>query len=169
MKIIGCDIGYKNLGFAVVDSEKSRLELLYAENFVTIGKTLTENLIEIATQFKTLVKTYQPDTYVFEDPVMHGATGAKLNEVVGVLKYLAAKYQLTEFSYKPTQVKLEIFGSGKAEKKDIIAAVEAVFPERKFTQKENHCADATAVCLCHLFKTTGIAWEFESHGVLTRE
>jgi len=96
---LACDIGFRNLGFSVIQAEKESLKLLYAENFVTTGKTISENLNEIATHFKQLVKQYQPDTYIFEDPVMKGATGAKLNQVIGLLRYLSYKYELAEFCY----------------------------------------------------------------------
>lgn len=151
---LACDIGYKNLGFSVVNIEKESLQLLYAENFVTKGKTISENLSEIATHFKQLVKQYQPDTYIFEDPVMKGAVGAKLNQVIGLLRYLSYKYELAEFCYKPTEVKKAVTLDGTADKQKVIDAVEKVFPERKFILKENHCADSCAVALCHIYKTT---------------
>lgn len=150
---LACDIGFRNLGFSVIQTEKESLKLLYAENFVTTGKTISENLSEIATHFKQLVKQYQPDTYIFEDPVMKGATGAKLNQVIGLLKYLSYKYGLAEFCYKPTEVKKAVTLGGGADKQQVINAVEKVFPERKFHLRDNHCADSTAVALCHIYKT----------------
>ena len=153
-KMLACDIGYKNLGFSVVDAEKESLKLLYAENFVTKGKTISENLSEIATHFKQLVKQYEPDTYIFEDPVMKGLVGAKLNQVIGVLRYLSYKYELAEFCYKPTEVKKAVTLDGTADKQKVIDAVEKIFTERKFPLKDNHCADSTALALCHIYKTT---------------
>jgi crossover junction endodeoxyribonuclease RuvC len=153
--LLSCDIGYRNLGFSVIQAEKENLKLLYAENFVTTGKTISENLSEIAAHFKQLVKQYQPDTYIFEDPVMKGATGAKLNQVIGLLKYLSYKYELAEFCYKPTEVKLQVAGKGTADKDAMIAAVEKVFPDRKkFLKAENHAADSVCVGLCHIYKTS---------------
>jgi crossover junction endodeoxyribonuclease RuvC len=151
--LLSCDIGYRNLGFSVIEAEKENLKLLYAENFVTTGKTISENLSEIATHFKQLVKQYKPNTYIFEDPVMKGATGAKLNQVIGVLRYLSYKYELAEFCYKPTEVKKAVTSGGGADKQQVIDAVEKVFPERKFPLRDNHCADSTAVALCHIYKT----------------
>jgi crossover junction endodeoxyribonuclease RuvC len=153
--LLSCDIGYRNLGFSVIQAEKENLKLLYAENFVTTGKTITENLGEIAAHFKQLVKQYQPEIYIFEDPVMKGATGAKLNQVIGLLRYLSYKYKLAEFCYKPTEVKLQVAGKGTADKDAMIAAVEKVFPDRKkFLKAENHAADSVCCGLCHIYKTS---------------
>jgi crossover junction endodeoxyribonuclease RuvC len=152
---LGNDVGYRSSGFAIVSAEKEKLQLLYAENFYTDKKdTLPKNLADIADHFKKIVKEYKPTVYIYENPVLKGDVGAKLNQSIGVTRYLANKYQLEEFSYMPTEIKKAVAHFGGSDKQGVIEAVEKVFPERKFELKENHCADACAAILCHFYKTS---------------
>ena len=58
---LGNDVGYRQSGFAIVSSEKEKLQLLYAENFYTDKKeTLPQNLASIADHFKKIIKEYNP-------------------------------------------------------------------------------------------------------------
>jgi crossover junction endodeoxyribonuclease RuvC len=152
---LGNDVGYRFSGFAIVNAEKEKLQLLYAENFYTDkNDTLPQNLADIAAHFKKIVKQYKPTAYIYENPVLKGDIGAKLNQSIGVTRYLANKYGLEEFSYMPTEVKKAVAHFGGSDKQNVIDAVEKVFPERKFNYKENHCADAAACILCHIYKTS---------------
>lgn len=152
---LGNDVGYRSSGFAVVNVEQGKLQLLYAENFYTDKKdTLPQNLASIANHLKKIVKEYKPTVYIYENPVLKGDIGAKLNQSIGVTRYLANKYELEEFSYMPTEIKKAVAHFGGSDKQDVIEAVEKVFPERKFQLKENHCADAVACVLCHIYKTS---------------
>ena len=153
-KAISIDIGYQNLGFSVISAEYKgkNLQLLYAENFVTTEKLMPDKLREIAEHFKKLIKEYDPEIFVYEDPVMKGEIGSKLMQVVGVLRLLANKFQLQEFAYKPTTVKLVVAGKGTANKDEMIAAVSKIFPERVFLKKENHACDSVSCGLCWVHK-----------------
>jgi Holliday junction resolvasome RuvABC endonuclease subunit len=88
--------------------------------------------------------------FVYEEPVMKGQVGAKLNQVIGVMRCLAKKQNLIEKSYTPTEMKKIVTGSGKSEKEDVIAAVQKVFPSRIFSKDENHAADSLGLFLCYI-------------------
>lgn len=151
----GHDVGYRSSGMAIVSAEKEKLQLLYAENFYTDKKeTLPQNLASIADHFKKIVKEYKPTVYIYENPVLKGDVGAKLNQSIGVTRYLANKYQLEEFSYMPTEIKKAISNFGGSDKQDLIDVVAKIFPERKFQLRENHACDAVCACLCHIYKTS---------------
>lgn len=152
-RIISWDVGYNTGGFSIVDFNlEGQLDLLYCENIITKSKGFTEKLVEYSLHFSSLLKKYAPSVFVYEDPVMRGEVGAKLNQVIGVVRCLAKEKNLTEQKYNPTEMKKIITGSGKAEKEDIIKAVQKVFDKKTFLKIENHAADSLALSLCYVYQ-----------------
>lgn len=150
-RVLSWDVGYSTGGFSVVDfNDKGQLDLLYCENIITKSKGFTDKLVEYSLHFEQLLNKYSPSVFVYEEPIMKGQVGAKLNQVIGVMRCLAKKQNLIEKSYTPTEMKKIVSGSGKAEKDEIIAAVQKVFPNRVFTKDENHAADSLGLFLCYI-------------------
>jgi crossover junction endodeoxyribonuclease RuvC len=152
-RVLSWDVGYSTGGFSVVDfNSEGQLDLLYCENIITKSKGFTDKLVEYSLHFEQLLNKYSPSVFVYEEPIMKGQVGAKLNQVIGVMRCLAKKRNLIEKSYTPTEMKKIVTGKGTAEKEDIIAAVEKVFTERKFIDKENHAADSLGLSLCYVYE-----------------
>lgn len=152
-RCISWDVGYATGGFSVVDfNAEGQLDLLYCENIITKSKGFTDKLVEYSLHFEQLLNKYSPTVFVYEEPIMKGQVGAKLNQVIGVMRCLAKKRDLIEKSYTPTEMKKIVSGKGTAEKEDIIAAVEKVFTGRKFIDKENHAADSAGIALCYVYE-----------------
>jgi Holliday junction resolvasome RuvABC endonuclease subunit len=85
---------------------------------------------------------------------MKGQVGAKLNQVIGVIRCLAKKQDLIEKSYTPTEMKKIVSGKGTAEKEEIIAAVQKIFSGRVFLKEENHAADSLGLFLCYFYEVS---------------
>ena len=150
-RVLSWDVGYNTGGFSVVDfNTEGQLNLLYCENIITKNKGFTDKLVEYSLHFEKLLIKYKPTVFVYEEPIMKGKVGARLNQVIGVIRCLAKKENLIEKSYTPTEMKKIVTGSGNAEKKDIIKAVQKVFPNRVFLEEENHAADSLGLFLCYI-------------------
>ena len=150
-RCISWDVGYSTGGFSVVDfNDDGQLDLLYCENIITKSKGFTDKLVEYSLHFEQLLNKYSPSVFVYEEPIMKGQVGAKLNQVIGIMRCLAKKQNLIEKSYTPTEMKKIVTGSGKSEKDEIIAAVQKVFPNRVFSKDENHAADSLGLFLCYI-------------------
>ena len=152
-RCISWDVGFNTGGFSVVDfNDEGQLDLLYCENIITKSKGFTDKLVEYSLHFEQLLNKYNPSVFVYEEPIMKGQVGAKLNQVIGVMRCLAKKQNLIEKSYTPTEMKKIVTGKGTAEKEDVITAVEKTFTGRKFTNKENHAADSAGIALCYVYE-----------------
>jgi crossover junction endodeoxyribonuclease RuvC len=150
-RVLSWDVGYATGGFSIVDfNDKGQLDLLYCENIITKSKGFTDKLVEYSLHFEQLLNKYSPSVFVYEKPIMKGQVGAKLNQVIGIMRCLAKKRDLIEKSYTPTEMKKIVTGSGKSEKEDVIAAVQKVFPSKVFTKDENHAADSLGLFLCYI-------------------
>lgn len=154
-RVLSWDVGYATGGFSVVDfNNEGQLDLLYCENIITKSKGFTDKLVEYSLHFEQLLNKYSPSVFVYEEPIMKGQVGAKLNQVIGVMRCLAKKRNLMEKSYTPTEMKKIVSGKGTAEKEDIIAAIEKIFTGRKFIDKENHAADSAGIALCYVYEVS---------------
>lgn len=148
MIVISWDVGYKTGGFSIVDI--SNMNLLYCSNIITKKPEFTDKLKEYSEHFEELLDKYCPTVFIYEEPIMRGQVGAKLNQVIGVLRCMARKRGLSEKSYTPTEMKKLVTGNGSADKEDVIKAVEKVFGSRTFKKEENHAADSLGLVLCYL-------------------
>ena len=152
-RCISWDVGFNTGGFSVVDfNDEGQLDLLYCENIITKSKGFTDKLVEYSLHFEQLLNKYSPSVFVYEEPIMKGQVGAKLNQVIGVMRCLAKKRDLVEKSYTPTEMKKIVSGSGKAEKDEIIDAVQKKFAGRVFLKEENHAADSLGLFLCYFYE-----------------
>lgn len=151
-RVISWDVGYNTGGFSVVDfDDKGHLDLLYCENILTKSKGFTDKLVEYSLHFEGLLRKYKPSVLVYEEPIMKGLVGAKLNQVIGVVRCLAKKEAMEEKSYTPTEMKKIVTGSGSADKNDVIKAVQKEFSGRCFLKEENHAADSLGLFLCYFY------------------
>ena len=150
-RAISWDVGYNTGGFSVVDfNDEGQLDLLYCENIITKSKGFTDKLVEYSLHFEQLLNKYSPSVFVYEEPIMKGQVGARLNQVIGVVRCLAKKRDLIEKSYTPTEMKKIVTGSGTADKDDVIVAVQKIFPSRIFLDVENHAADSLGLLWCYI-------------------
>ena len=81
-----------------------------------------------------------------------------VSEAIGVMRLAATRAKVPVVEYVPMQVKMEICGSGKADKNQIKKEIRKLLsfrsPNRKKTHFDDVC-DALAVAICHARKTCG--------------
>lgn len=150
MKLLAIDTGYSNLGYTIYDVEKSKLVVI--ETFTTTkDKDFGSKLISIFGFFRNLIAEHKPDILIFENPVMSNATGAKIQNAIGLLLYLAAFNRMKVTSYSATEIKKTVAGSGRADKQQIMDNVASRFYiSNQFSS--DHASDSAAICLTFLIK-----------------
>ena len=85
------------------------------------------------------------DAIAYEDASFgsnNANTAARHNELTGVIKLVAAEWDIPIESYKPNHLKKWLTGHGKASKEDMIAAVASRFA---ITTTDDNVADAITV------------------------
>ncbi len=146
MIIIGIDPGYERCGFAVLEKQKGKLNLL---NFGVIKtsarKDFPSRQLEIAEDFQHLLDKYKPNILSIEDLffVQNVTTGLKVAQVRGILIYLATKSGCQIVEPKPVEVKSSFCGDGKADKKAMQQMAQMTFNLQN-QPKLDDAADAIA-------------------------
>lgn len=156
IQVLAIDGGSRNLGVAIIDydMETQGLSCLDATHFVSKGVSIPEQLDSLAQFLKQYVGTYNPSIFVYEAMVFKGKFAAGnsvgIQNAMGVIRLIAYKRGLQEFSYSPKHIKLVTTGKSTADKQDIINKVSTIFPSTVFKISHNHAADAVAIGLTYL-------------------
>lgn len=156
IQVLAVDGGSRNLGVAILNYNiaTNQLDCLDATHFVSVGVSIPEQLDSVAQFLKQYMDTYNPSIFVYEAMVFKGRFGGGnavgIQNAMGVIRLIAYKKGLKEYSYSPKHVKLVVTGRSTADKEVIIDRVRVIFPSTVFTKTHNHAADAVAIGLTYL-------------------
>ena len=167
MKIFGIDPGTATTGYGVIESngfsKNGKLELVAYDCIVTPKEQdMPLRLYSIQKELKGLLRQFKPDCVVVEQLFfgVNSRTAMTVGQARGVVLSSAAAYRLPIFEYQGLHVKNVITGSGKADKKDVQKHVMRRLGKRKLERPKSgfidDAADALAVAICHVIKTTEI-------------
>jgi Holliday junction resolvasome RuvABC endonuclease subunit len=140
MKIIGIDLGKKNIGIALLETRKQRVlkyETLHPVGFVDFYDT-----------FKQYILDNNPSKIGIEKPYYSGASlkhGFSVIEMNGIVKLVAEYYDVDVIEVSASHVKKEFTGNGKANKGDMINQVREKYGIKDIIGEDNHSADAIAI------------------------
>ncbi len=151
MKIIGIDPGTGRLGWAVVEKNNSKIELLDCSLVETKANTpLADRLEKIYLVLNEVIKKFKPEEMAIEELffVKNVKTGISVAHARGVAMLVARLAKMEIFEYKPNEIKLGICGYGHADKKQMSKMVELHIRGCKIEQDDT--ADAVAIALYHL-------------------
>lgn len=161
MLILGIDPGTATIGFGLIKTKKRNFQLL---NFGWIKTDKDElwdkRLAIIHKEISSLIKNHKPDVLAIERLFFaaNAKTAMAVSEAMGVIKLAAAKSKIPVVNYVPMQIKMEICGSGKADKvmmkKEVRKLLSFRSPNHKKTHFDDVC-DALAVAICHAKKVYG--------------
>lgn len=131
---------------------KSQRFKLIAYGIIKTHKLTPEvhRLADLGDSIGELIAEYRPNELAIEDIFFfrNAKTVIKVSQARGVVLYQAVKAGLECYSYTPLQVKQQITGHGKADKKQVLFMVNKLFSlDSKLTQDD--AADAIAVAYCH--------------------
>ena len=117
-------------------------------------------LYSIQKDLKRLLRKFNPDCVIVEQLFfgVNSRTAMSVGQARGVVLSSAASYGIPIFEYQGLHVKHTLTGSGKADKKQIQKSVMKYLGKRKLKKPLNgyldDAADALAVAICHVIKTS---------------
>lgn len=148
MIILGIDPGTTRIGWAFLKvGRKNILPLNYGCWELKVS-TQGERLEKIAKNINRVIKQYHPSYMAIEKIFFfrNVKTAMKISEAKGVILLTAQKNHLPYIELTPLQIKQNLTGYGRAEKKDVQKAVQFFFSLKEIPQPDD-AADALAVAL----------------------
>jgi crossover junction endodeoxyribonuclease RuvC len=150
--VLGIDPGLTRCGIGVVKGPAVAPELI-AYDCVRTGTNLAlpERLDALYTHIEAVIATYRPDVVAIEQVLfsVNVRTAMATGQAAGVVMLAAAKAHLPVATYTPTEVKLAVTGSGRADKDAMMRLVAQQF-KLSAPPKPADAADALAIALTHL-------------------
>ena len=149
MIILGIDLGSSNLAYSII-------EVLDDETLPRIIKTVYLHLTadKIGDRLHIILKRLEKeiedelvDLIVFEDSVFRGRNAPALNYVAGIFHLLSAIYNIPIRAPKPTQIKKELTGDGKADKLRVETEVLKRVSNPPASFENDHCSDACGIAI----------------------
>lgn len=153
MIVLGIDPGSDRMGYAFVESDKGKQELISVGCITTTrGATDEGRLIELFDALTSLLIQYAPDIAAIESLFFanNAKTIIQVGQARGVILLACAKSSIPVQSYAPLEVKMAITGYGKAEKKQVQHMIQSIL-KLKDIPKPDDAADAVAIALTHCF------------------
>ncbi len=156
MRIIGIDPGTATTGFAIIETNKSTLQILNYGCIKTSSK-LQENirLKQIAEDLEFLIKKWKPEKASVEKLFFKKniKTAISVAQARGVIIQKLTENNIEFYEYSPSEIKSSICGFGNADKK-MVQQMLKIMLKLKQEPKPDDAADAiaTAICLANSIK-----------------
>ncbi len=150
MKILGIDPGTRNCGYAIIEKNAGKLQLIEAGLIKIKTKILQEQIVEMTEGFDMLFKKHKIDEVSIEDMfyAFNPKTVIKLAQFRGAIS-LKVLQEFGNFAeYTPLQVKQAVTGNGKSTKEQVAFMVKRLLGIKKEI-KPLDITDAIAIALTH--------------------
>tara|TARA_Y100000589_G_scaffold63550_2_gene54851 strand:- start:276 stop:746 length:471 start_codon:yes stop_codon:yes gene_type:complete len=146
--IIGIDPGLARVGYGIINFKKEEKILLDCGIIETKKNNNEEKrLCEIHADLKQLINSWKPDFAAVEKFFFYrSSTTISVVQARGVIMMTLGLFNIPISEYAPAQIKLNIAGSGKATKKDILDSVMLNLNLSR-APKPDDSADALAIAL----------------------
>ena len=151
MIILGIDPGFALTGYGVIDYTGNRLKMLeYGVISTKAGEKFSSRLLQIDAGIKALADKYHPDACAIEELFFNNnvTTAISAAQGRGVALTAAAGKGIPVYEYTPLQVKQNVVGYGRAEKKQVQTMVKMLL-KLDTLPKPDDAADAQAIAICH--------------------
>lgn len=153
MKIIGFDIGLRNLGWGIIVVDEGKVGCVDHGVIHTEAKQpYGASLCHIREEVQAVIEYWRADYVAIED--MHPVAARRIasikgtNYVIGVLHELVVGMGIPEpILIAPSTMKKRVAGDGRASKVDVAMAVVAQLKIVSLKTKDNHAMDALGVAL----------------------
>jgi crossover junction endodeoxyribonuclease RuvC len=157
--ILGIDPGLEITGYGLLAARGRDVTFLEAGTIEggKAGLSLESRLRNLYLGMMSLVVEYRPEAVAMEQLYSHYAhprTAILMGHARGVLNLAAAMNETAVFDYPSTQVKASLTGSGRASKLQMQRAVRQALGLKSEPEPAD-VADALAVALCHVYRSTG--------------
>ncbi len=150
MIILGIDPGTAIVGYGVILSNRSKLEMLDYGVILTDKKLFqAERLGIIREELGHIIKKYSPQAMALESLFFFKnlKTAIKVAEARGVILSTGQAAGLDIAEFTPLQVKIAIVGYGRAEKRQVQKMVRLILSLKEIP-KPDDAADALAIAVC---------------------
>ncbi len=163
MRILGIDPGTAIIGYGMV--ECLRGEIMAGAHHAFYGCITTEKdrsadrrLSDLYDGMSSLLRTYKPDIIAIEKLFFarNVTTAMAVGEARGVILLAAQQAGIETIGYTPMQVKQQVTGYGKAEKKQLKEMVKKIMLLETEHVKTDDAWDAIGIALTHCY-LTGLA------------
>lgn len=149
MRVVGIDLGLRNLGWGVIDVEGSRLT--HVANGICHSTTgdLADRLLSLHGQLTEVILRFRPEAAAVEHTFVNKDAVAtlKLGQARGIALLVPAQAGLVVGEYAPNAVKKTVVGVGHAAKVQVDHMVRLHLPGVQIAGPD--AADALAVAICH--------------------
>ena len=149
IRILGIDPGSRFMGYAIIESEGSKLRYIDANRLVLGDAPFTERLLAIDSFLTEYLDRMQPDEAAFEG-IFHqkyADAAIKLGHARGVAIVACARRGIPISEYSPTDVKQSITTFGHAEKVQVAQMVRLLLGVQGNWPVD--ASDALAIAICH--------------------
>jgi crossover junction endodeoxyribonuclease RuvC len=155
IKILGVDPGTNVLGYALITSSGSSLQLI--ELGVLHLKEFKEHHLKLKTIYERLqaiIVRHQPTQMAIEAPFFakNPQSMLKLGRAQGVAIAAAVALQLDVCEYSPKKIKQSVTGNGNATKEQVAAMLNQIM-KQPIQHQFLDATDALATAVCHHFQT----------------
>ena len=160
MRILGIDPGIATIGFAVLESDGRRHQLIKCGVITTPAHTsLSLRLEQIFDDMSDIFEMFKPDVVSVEELFFNTnlTTGISVAHGRGVILLACRKAGVKVYEYTPLQVKQAVVGYGRAEKKQVMDMVKRICG-LSAAPKPDDAADAVALALCHARSSTSLLY-----------
>ncbi len=149
VRILGLDPGSQRTGYAIIETEATRVAYVVSGAIRTHGESLAERLREIFTGVEALAGEFRPDEVAIERVFMHrnADSALKLGQARGAALSATFAMRPRVFEYAPREVKLAVVGTGGAQKEQVQLMVKRLLNIAGPLTED--AADALAIALCH--------------------
>lgn len=154
---IGFDTSLRSTGIGIVAAEgNSRKALYYAPVRIPQSAPMSKALVQLDAEIGRLLDTYHPTDAALEGVfyAKNARTAMILCHARGVVVANCAKRGIPICEYSPMEIKRAVTGVGSAQKEQVQAMVARLLALTPPIQ--NDAADALAIALAHLNRTTGV-------------
>lgn len=154
MIICGIDPGTATTGYGIIKKDKRSLQCIdYGSIKTEPFLSAAERLNKLYNELNKLFKKYQPEIVATETLYFfkNAKTAIQVSEARGVILLAAVKKRVLIKEYTPLQIKINICGYGRAEKKQVQKMVKEVLNLKEIPHSDD-AADALAIALCAIYE-----------------
>tara|TARA_Y100001978_G_scaffold138053_1_gene123497 strand:- start:8544 stop:9020 length:477 start_codon:yes stop_codon:yes gene_type:complete len=151
LRVIGIDPGLARVGYGVIEVLDGKKKLLDC-GIIETRKNINEEyrLHEIHLDLEQLINKWKPDCAAVEKFFFYkSSTTISVVQARGVIMMTLGSKRIPISEYAPAQIKLNITGSGRASKKEVLSSV-MLNLKLNYAPKPDDSADALAIALTRL-------------------
>ncbi len=160
MKVLGIDPGTATVGYGLIHCLDGQIAVgdvnaRYSTINTDKDKRDELRLKELFEQITDLIRSMNPDVIVLEKLFFarNVTTAIGVGQARGVILLACEQAAKPVFEYTPMQVKQQITGYGKADKKQIIAMTKKILEIDQMRTKIDDAWDGLAIALTHCYRS----------------